>query len=372
MVFGAVVGSIAMIKYVFFRTVRLRKEHADRLMELIYKKGKSFVLYQEIVTEGMPKEYSALCYFNGLFIKLAIEERMMRAGFTGTDSVCRVTLARFQMNRLLNILKEMKLDKDEIPIYILQTWESERIGTLIPEKITPYLEPEDYADVEEEIQKVISGEVNRTGVIMYGSPGNGKSFLIRYFCLKYRLPVYIISFTTDMNNQDLIRMFRHIHGPAIVLFEDFDNYFDKRTCLMPDSKFTFDTLLNIFDGLFTTHKQIIFAMTANDITKIDDALKLRPSRFRYLVKVNNPSEQARRRIFASENGNQNKLVNMTSGYNLDTIMCIRDRVDQGITPEWALAEFKENELRCKEVEIKVMGERKTENEKRKGRSKRTS
>ena len=51
----------------------------------------------------------------------------------------------------------------------------------------------------------------------------------------------------EYNNYDIACMFASVPRRSLVLMEDFDNYFDKRTCLMKNDqvKFTFDAVDNL-------------------------------------------------------------------------------------------------------------------------------
>ena len=328
-------GSLATI-FIFFRglvvtKLRFNIQQTEALFGLLQKNGWCFVFEREVVDSvRLPRVYHALCVVSGLFFKFHIQERMLTAGQAGTDSVAEVFLSRNGVSKLLNMLKKEELVKgNRIPIYILQPWDAEKVGEIrIPkEQSKPYLNSDDYNKINSELEKVKSGEIDRSGVILYGPPGNGKSYLIRYFAIKHRLPLYIVSFTPDQDNHSIIRMFSHINGPAILIFEDFDSYFDSRKCLMPDSKLTFDTLLNVLDGCFSTANGLISFMTANDISKIDNALRYRPSRFKYKISIENPDLETRRKIL----GVNESQVNETDGFSLDDILLINDFMNTGMS-----------------------------------------
>ena len=167
--------------------------------------------------------------------------------------------------------------------------------------------------------QVISGERRKTGVIFHGDPGNGKSYFVRYLALKYKLPVYIVSFIPKMTNHSLIRMFSRVRGPGIVLFEDFDSYFEGRKCLMKDAEFTFDSILNVLDGMYSNPKGIIFFLTANDVRKLDPSIRERPSRFQFVRHIGPPSHEMIMRIF--NDTDHEELI----GRSLDEILSLRDR-----------------------------------------------
>ena len=131
----------------------------------------------------------------------------------------------------------------------------------------------------------------KTSALLYGLPGTGKTRLIKYFSLKYDLPIYSIYLNPEYNNLDILFMFSDIPKKCIVLFEDFDNYFDKRECIMKNNevKFTYDVILSVLDGVYNEYNQVAFFMTCNDIEKVDKAIKERPSRMKYVREITGPN-----------------------------------------------------------------------------------
>jgi AAA+ superfamily predicted ATPase len=133
-------------------------------------------------------------------------------------------------------------------------------------------------------------------------------------------------------------MFTQINSPCIVLLEDFDNYFDGRKCIIGGSisgtnntniKFTFDVILNCLDGVYNTYEGVTFIMTANDIDKIDTALKNRPSRFKYVRKFDNPDDQTRTKLIGDWSGK-------TNGLNIDQIMRLKECQENGLDLETSI------------------------------------
>lgn len=324
---GAVLGAFALIRYVFVRTVRIEKEFASILYDLIQSKGRSFVLLEEISTsDRLPREFSALCLVRGLLMKFIITERMLRAGWESTDSVATVTTLRWQVRRLVKILTEREEKKKEyIAINVLGTYGSYRLGKRkIPDPIqTPYIDPNLYEGLSGEVSDMIDEKIARTSALLYGPPGNGKSFLARYLALKYGLDIHLLVLIPEMSNQDLVRSFSHVKGPAMVLIEDFDAYFEGRTCKFEKANFSLDAILNILDGTYITLEQVVVMMTVNDIDKVDPALKHRPGRLRHVIEIPNPDAAVRARALA-DHPDQERLIRDLSGCNLDEVLAARD------------------------------------------------
>ena len=84
-------------------------------------------------------------------------------------------------------------------------------------------------------------------------------------------------------------------------------------------KFTFDSVINSLDGVHNDHHQVVFIMTVNDITKVDESLKDRPSRFKFVREFGPPTEEVRRRILGDEN-----LVKLSQGMSLDKVCLAAD------------------------------------------------
>lgn len=329
---GSLVAIGAFFRAIIFYRLRLGGRLAANIYELVRSEGRAFVFEEELTTAAVPKVFTALCLLDGRAFSLRISERMMKAGMQGTQSVIETTVFRWDVQWLKHRITSLKVDTGTLPIYILQPWDAEKIGELtLPEEgpPIPYLDESAYKGLEHDIVQVIKGTKQKTGAILYGPPGNGKSYLVRYFALKYQLPVFITSFVPDCDNHSLIRMFGNVKGPGIILLEDFDNYFDGRRCLLDRAKFTFDTVLNVLDGLFSTPHQLIYFMTANNLKKIDPALRSRPSRFKFRIRIEEPELAIRQRIVKSP-----YLAEQTDGLSLDSILMLSDLMSEG----WSLGE----------------------------------
>jgi hypothetical protein len=61
-------------------------------------------------------------------------------------------------------------------------------------------------------------------------------------------------------------------------------------------------------------------MTTNDLDKIDDSLKKRPSRFKFVREFSGPDDEIRRQIFSGDES----LVLASAGMTLDQVFSLRD------------------------------------------------
>lgn len=318
-----------IIKHFSIFKFRLKGQDAVTILEKVKKEGREFIIHEEIVFGILPNTYTALCYLDKMFMFFKIEERILRTGKDSTDIVANVIIFRWNRKKIRNIINESRKTKEEVHIYVIHAWDSIKTGSFkIPDKIEkPYIDNKIREKVEKDAKRVISGSLNKVGTILYGDPGNGKSFFIRYIALKYKLPIYIMSLMPDLDNYCIIKMFSYASGPAVVLLEDFDKYFDKTKCLLSNPRFTFDTLLNVLDGSFSNLNKLLFFMTANDINKIDVSLKSRPGRFKHIIEVKNPNNSIRNEILSKFNldGELNTAVALTNDFTLDMLLSIEDR-----------------------------------------------
>lgn len=327
-IFASLFGVWAFIKYVILIEMRVDSNTYKTIYDLC-SNDRKIILYEEFVSEQNrhPGTYVAFCFFkNAPCFFLNHHERLMQAGWNNKDHVTVITCFRWKYDSLKNFLrtklKEMQLFSLGVPVQLILPYEADKIGALKETFPEPILDESLWKDFEQEVADVVDEKRKKTSALLYGEPGNGKSFFIKYLATKYRLPIMIFTLNPDWSNHDLLLMFSQIPKKCIVLFEDFDNYFDKRTCIIggdnKNIKFTFDIILNGLDGAYTTHENVVFIMTANDINKIDDALKNRPSRFKFVKHFSNPSEAVRKRIL-SEN-----LLEISEGKTLDQIFKIKE------------------------------------------------
>ena len=267
----------------------------------------------------------------------------MQAGWQGKDYVSTITCARWNYKKfkafLSNDLKEVSFKTHGVPVQLLLPYGVDRIGALKDMAPEPVIDPEMWFDIDREVGEIVSGIRSKTGALLYGPPGNGKTSLVKYLATKYRLQIMIFSLNPEWSNHDLLLLFSNIPSQCIVLMEDFDNYFDKRKCLMGSGsekslvKFTYDVILNGLDGVYNSYKQVVFIMTVNDIEKVDEALKNRPSRFKFSRCFENPSLNLRQKLLPAD------WALNADGLNLDQVFRLKEYFSLGQSFSEAMAKL---------------------------------
>lgn len=317
-IFSTIAVSVwAALRYIVLGTYRIDNDTSKRLIEAIESEASfNWILASECVTEPRyPDIYEALVVFRGTWFFFNRNERLLTAGWKGKEENTYLTFPRWQRKKVYELLKQKGFHNTSIPVMAMAPHGSDRLGELTANPDSKAV-VDNCADIETEIQEVIDGKKPKTGMLLYGPPGNGKTQFVKHLARKHSLPIHVVYLNPEYNNYDIATMFAAIPRRCIVLMEDFDNYFSGRDCIMKNDqvKFTFDAFINALDGVHNDYRQVVFVMTANDVAKIDSSLTSRPSRFKFVRKFGPPSEEVRKAVLGDET-----LAKLTDGLSLDEV-----------------------------------------------------
>jgi hypothetical protein len=145
-------------------------------------------------------------------------------------------------------------------------------------------------------QKFIDYNLNpKRGIILHGDPGCGKTSLIYLLVeeIKKRDGISIY-FDIPDNWVEIAKLVRKVEKerPILCIIEDID---------LVIAKHGEEVFLNFLDGL-NSITNVVYVATTNNIEKIPDRIKDRPSRFDKKYQIKKPTEQDRKLYF------ENKLL----------------------------------------------------------------
>ena len=325
---GSTLVSIwAVMRYVLTQNTRLDNNVSKNIIPFIKSCKVKFEIINEItINKKYPTTYSSFAIINRTPIYFSRTERLLTAGWQSKEIITEMYFFRWHRSKIEQLIKKIVNTNNHINVMALTPWGSDKLGELrCDENPRVFINDEQYKDIENDVEKMLKIGRGKTSTLLYGVPGTGKTRLVKYLSVKYKLPIYSIYLNPEYNNLDILVMFNDIPEKCIVLFEDFDNYFDKRTCIMKNDKvnFTFDVILSVLDGVYNEYNQVLFVMTCNDIDKIDDSLKNRPSRFKYVREITGPSFAKRLEIL---NGNI-EMAELTEGLTTDKIFLAKDLLE---------------------------------------------
>lgn len=192
-------------------------------------------------------------------------------------------------------------DKDEpkyVTIKVLTNGIWRNLSKLPKRNIdTIYLDKGEKEKVMNDIRKYVdSEEVYKTFGIPYkrnyllaGPPGTGKTSLIFAIASMLGLNVAIVNFGPKVDDATFMTAIAHLPEKHILLLEDIDSLFVKRTQTDGYNIISFSGILNALDGMGRKHNLITF-MTTNHPERLDPAL-LRPGRVDMQVNFKHASEE---------------------------------------------------------------------------------
>jgi predicted AAA+ superfamily ATPase len=189
----------------------------------------------------------------------------------------------------------------------------------------------------------------KTGILLYGEPGTGKSSFVKSLATKYRRSIVNINMAdfAKLNIDSLTASINIVeYEKYIILLEDIDTLFlnrDQKDVEREDMT-VINKLLQFLDSN-SSPTNVIFIATTNHIDRLDSAL-LREGRFDLKVKVDGLSEPEARRFcdsFGLNKSDTDEIIRELLPYSTDVI-------NQSKLQAYALAKI-ENKTVEKSMEI---------------------
>lgn len=202
----------------------------------------------------------------------------------------------------VHFLKRQGIDDDEI---ILE----DEVRSLIERNVIDFHRRRD--------RLVALGVPRKRGLLLYGPPGNGKTYTCKYLagCLEDATTIFaagtaLVQIRTIFN---VARLFQ----PALIVLEDIDLVYSDRQ-INPYSP-QLGSLMDELDGAADADNLIVM-LTTNSIERVESAIKDRPGRVSQCIEVPNPGSKLRKLYlkslldeFQDEKLDYEELVKLTDG-----------------------------------------------------------
>ena len=246
--FGGFLGALLSLKFLFINHYRVNQSVASLLYKsLIRDSTFKFVAREELVFDKKePAIFNGLFKLGGIYLFFDKSERLLQAGWQAKENVVDIYFFRWNTDKIKKFLQSLNQSSSKVNVYAMSPWNNIHIGEIDCQGYSISVDKNLYEDIETDVSRVLNGELNKTSALLHGVPGNGKTRFVKYIAQKYELPIYTFYLHPDYSNLSIQEAFSTIPERCIVLFEDFDNYYEDRKCIMPNDKinFTYDILLN--------------------------------------------------------------------------------------------------------------------------------
>ncbi|KAF9972068.1 hypothetical protein BGZ73_004885 [Actinomortierella ambigua] len=136
----------------------------------------------------------------------------------------------------------------------------------------------------------------RRGLLLYGSPGTGKTSFIHALAGELGLNIYVINLSSKgLTDDTLSELVSDTPSRCLLLIEDVDAAFVQREAKDAGGNITFSGLLNAIDGVAAQEGRIL-CMTTNHLDRLDDAL-IRPGRIDIRARFGRATKSQAKELF---------------------------------------------------------------------------
>lgn len=221
------------------------------------------------------------------------------------------------------------------------------------EQVTNFVSTEEkiYGSHAEKIEKVLRSyaKFNRSmGLILSGKKGMGKSMFVQLIgeeVVKRDIPVILVT-KAYIGIADFIE---EIDQECLVIFDEFEKMFGSNRNgygqpQQSDKVESQDNLLGLFDGI--SQKKRLYAITVNDLHRVNDFMLSRPGRFHYHIRFDYPSapeieEYLRDKVGEEHHGEIKHVVSFANRVklNYDSLRAIAFELNEGYTFKSAISDL---------------------------------
>lgn len=160
----------------------------------------------------------------------------------------------------------------------------------------------------------------KTGVLLYGEPGTGKSTIANMIATEYKCDMVLINMSefSKLNIEYLTTTINADDKTYVIVLEDIDCVIGDRESEEQDleNKKNVNKLLQFLDST-SSPSNVIFVATTNHMEKLDDAIK-RDGRFDLIMNITDINKEAAMKMcksFGMNSGDADKLITENSRYN---------------------------------------------------------
>src|SRR5216110_1043689 len=172
-----------------------------------------------------------------------------------------------------------------------------RDDVILPSGVLDRIDRHAIAFSEHAGQLIASGRPVKRGLLLYGSPGTGKTLTIMYLAGRMQGRTVLLTTGRGLGMITAVTQMARILAPSTVVVEDVDLIAQERGMPGVQTQPLLFELLNEMDGL-RDDLDILFVLTTNRPDILEPALAARPGRVDLAIPLPLPDADARRRLFA--------------------------------------------------------------------------
>ncbi|TMG47433.1 MAG: 26S protease regulatory subunit [Chloroflexi bacterium] len=172
-----------------------------------------------------------------------------------------------------------------------------RDDVILPSGILERIDRHAIAFSEHAERLIAAGRPIKRGLLLYGSPGTGKTLTVMYLAGRMKGRTVLLTTGRGLGFIGAVAQMARVLAPSMVVVEDVDLIAQERGMPGMQTQPMLFELLNEMDGL-RDDVDVLFVLTTNRPDILEPALAARPGRVDLAVPLPLPDADARRRLFA--------------------------------------------------------------------------